>query len=140
MQTSSFPADAIAFGRHRADLPGGDLDLSAYPAVQPLGPTPRTLRAHVGRRETGSFSSVLGTPAVAKRLPATVARLRKLDLAAGGAGTYVAEQIGSRLLAMRDEGDERRRRIGNTMMVIVAAALLLWFGVPVTLTFIAGTL
>ncbi len=134
MQTSSIPADAIAFARHRADLPGATLDLSAYPVVERLGPTPRTIRAHVGRREFGSFASAFRSSAERSRdLKETVSRLRS-------SRPTSAPQVGIRLIAMRDAAEQRASRALNTAMLAGAASIGLWIGIPVALTLIAGKL
>ncbi len=134
MQTSSIPADAIAFARHRADLPGAALDLSAYPVVERLGPTPRTIRAQVGRREFGSFPSAFRSSAERSRdLKDTVGRLRS-------SRPTIVPQVGVRLIAMRDAAQERANRAANWTMAAAAAGICVWVGIPVALAMIAGKL
>lgn len=135
MQTSSsYPADAVAFSRHRADLPGAELDLSDYPAARPLGPTPRTIRAHVGRRKFGSVASAFRSSAERTGdLAGTVDRLRSRR-------AIIAPQVGVRLIAMRDAAEQRANRALNTAMLAVAASIGLWIGIPVAQTLIAGKL
>lgn len=135
MHLDTLPRDAAAYGRHHTDLPGAEpLDLAAYPVPRPLGPTPRTIREHVGAREFGSFASALRTPAErTSDLTATVGRLRSR-------GTSIAPQVGIRLIAMRDAVEQRASRAANMAMLVVAAGIAVWIGIPVALAMIAGKL
>jgi hypothetical protein len=131
----TLPRDAAAYGRHHTDLPGAEpLDLATYSVPRPLGPTPRTIREHVGARELGRFGSALRTPAVAASIPATLARLR------GGDKGETPRASSPRLIALRDAAHGRTERAANRAMAAVAAALVIWIGIPVALATIAGQL
>jgi hypothetical protein len=132
---ATLPRDAAAYGRHHTDLPGAEpLDLAAYPAPRPLGPTPRTIREHVGARELGRFGSALRTPAVAASIPATLARLRGPD------NGDTPRASSARLIALRDVAQARTERAANHAMAAVVAAIVIWIGIPVALATIAGQL
>jgi hypothetical protein len=132
---ATLPRDAAAYGRHHTDLPSAEpLDLAAYPVPRPLGPTPRTIREHVGAREFGRFASALRTPAErTSDLTATVGRLRSR-------GPSIGPQVGVRLIAMRDAAQQRAGRAANMAMLAVAAAIVVWISIPVALATIAGQL
>jgi hypothetical protein len=135
VQISSIPTDAIAFARHRADMQGADLDLSAYPAVHSIGATPRTIRAHTGAREFGSFGVALARrDPTARRLGDVVRRARARDAVTQTARTT------PRLIALRSAAEEQQTRFTDRLTTIVLVALTLWFGLPTALAMIAGSL
>ncbi|MCU6454330.1 hypothetical protein LPN01_09585 [Sphingomonas sp. A2-49] len=137
MHLATLPDDAVAFGRHAADLPGATpLDLTAYPRPSPMGPTPRTIREHVGKREIGSFGTWLAEPdPTARRLRDVVRRARAVDDLARR-----PVSAAPRLIAMREAAEARADRAMRNAMIMVAAALALWVGVPTALALIAGVL
>lgn len=139
MHLAKLPRDAVAYGRQHADLPGArPLDLSAYPQVAPMGPTPRTLREHVGNREFGSVATALAkADPTARRLSAVVHRARGRDAAALPAPT---PRQAPRLIAMRDAVHDRAERIAGLFMMATSALLMIWIVIPVALTVIAGAL
>jgi hypothetical protein len=132
---ATLPRDAAAYGRHHIDLPGAEpLDLAAYPAPRPLGPTPRTIRKHVGRREFGDFTRALRRPSQrAADLSATVARLRTR-------APIEAPQGAPRLIAMQHAAEQHASRAANNAILAVAAGIAVWIGIPVALATIAGQL
>jgi hypothetical protein len=136
----TLPRDAAAYGRHHTDLPGaGPLDLAVYPVPRPLGPTPRTIREHVGARQFGPFGSILlTTNSTADRLQAAVARYRARDAALSR--SRKRESVAAPLIAFHKAAGRKANRLTDFATIIVILALLLWVGVPVALAAVAGQL
>jgi hypothetical protein len=134
---ASLPRDAVAYGRQHADLPDArPLDLSAYSQPVPMGPTPRTLREHTGRREFGRVAQTLaGADPTAARLRAVVDRAR-----ARGRRHPLRTATPPRLLTLRESAVDTADALFNRIAAAAIVAMVVWIGMPVALTLIAGAL
>jgi hypothetical protein len=140
VQLATLPRDAVAYGRQHPDLPDArPLDLSAYPQPAPMGPTPRTLREHVGQREFGSVAQALaGADPTAARLRAVVDRARAR--APRHPLRSAVRPQHARLLNLRETARSTGDALFNRLALAVVMGITAWVGVPVALTLIAGAL